>query len=133
MPKNTHDILRDVVSRLRYKPGWSFALVDDPEEGFRLRLTDWNCVDAYNPDDSFPLNHFAPIPVATYNEASWTRWVFDRIREIEDHESGEWFVIDEDKRPFAPTHGPGENPYVVHEYRPYSDALIRQDGSMREK
>lgn len=131
MPENTYHILRDVVQRLKYKPGWMFTFIDD-DAGFRLRFTDWNCIDAYNPGKPFPLSHYAPIPVATYNEASWTRWVFDRLREIEDHESGEWFVVG-DHRPFAPTHGPGENPYVVHEYRPYSDALVRQDGSMREK
>lgn len=121
MLRNTYHILRRVVSQLKYKPGWSFALIDDPNDGFRLRITDWGCIDAYNPGEPFPLSHFFPIPWTTWNEASWTRWVFDNLRGVMDHELGEWFVID-GHRPFAPTHGPGENPYVVHEYRPYTDA-----------
>ena len=35
-------------------------------------------------------------------------------------------------RPFVPMHGPGEDPYTVHEWRPESDALTTQDGSLRE-
>lgn len=131
MPKNTHDILREIVHRVECKTGWEFRLIDDQEEGFRLRITDWNTVDAYNPGKPFPLSHYFPVPVTTWNEASWTRWLFDCCRGVENHELGEWFVID-GHRPFAPTHGPGGNPYVVHEYRPYSDALITQDGSMRK-
>ena len=38
---------------------------------------------------------------------------------------------DED-RPFAPCHGPGEDPYTVHEYRPEVDAFTTQDGSVRQ-
>jgi hypothetical protein len=129
MPKNTHDLLREIVAKVKCKPGWKFVLIDD-EEGLRLRITDWKCVNAYQPDESFPLSHFFPVPTATYNEASWRRWIFDCCRGVENHELGEWFVID-GQRPFAPLHGPGENPYVVHEYRLATDALITQDGSMR--
>jgi len=47
------------------------------------------------------------------------------------HEIGEWLRFG-DTRPFLPLHGPGEDPYTVHEYRPVADALTTQDGSMRE-
>lgn len=130
VPKNTFDILRRIIDRVKCKPGWSFRLIED-DEGFRLRITDWDCKNAYKPDEDFPLSHFFPVPTATYNEASWRRWVFDCCLGVETHECGEWFVID-GQRPFAPLHGPGENPYVLHEYRPETDALITQDGTMRE-
>lgn len=131
VPKNTFDILRRIIDRVKCKPGWSFRLIED-DEGFRLRITDWDCKNAYKPDEDFPLSHFFPVPTATYNEASWRRWVFDCCLGVETHECGEWFVID-GQRPFAPLHGPGENPYVLHEYRPETDALITQDGTMREE
>ena len=52
-------------------------------------------------------------------------------RRVENHELGEWFRIG-DERPFAPLHGPGEDPYTVHEYRREADALTTQDGSTRQ-
>lgn len=132
MPKNTHDILARVVSGVKGKPGWQFCLDDDPEEGLRLRIVDTLCVDAYDPQHkSFPLAHYFPVPTATYNEKSWRRWVFECCRGVENHELGEW-VRWEDERPFAPLHGPGENPYVVHEFRDDEDRRTTQDGSMRE-
>lgn len=52
-------------------------------------------------------------------------------RGVENHELGEWFRVGKE-RPFSPLHGPGENPYVVHEFRPDIDARTTQDGSVRE-
>lgn len=129
MPKNTFDTLREVVADVSGKPGWLFRLVDD-DEGFRLIITDMKCVDAYNPGKPFPLSHFFPVPTATYNKASWRRWIFDCCLGVETHELGEWIKWG-DERPFAPLHGPGENPYVVHEFRDDKDRQTTQDGSMR--
>ncbi len=50
-------------------------------------------------------------------------------RRVENHELGEWFRVD-DVRPFAPLHGPGEDPYTVHEFRSESDAQTIQDGTI---
>jgi hypothetical protein len=77
------------------------------------------------------VSHFFPVPEATYNEATWRRWIFECCRGVENHEMGEWFR-DGDERPFSPLHGPGEDPYTVHEFRPVADMLTTQDGSMRE-
>lgn len=132
MPNNTFDILRKVVAGVTGKPGWQFRLLDDPEEGFRLRITDTRCVDAYEPDRSMPLAHFFPVPTATYNEASWRRWVFECCRGVENHELGEWIRWG-DERPFAPLHGPGENPYYVREFRSDVERRTTQDGSVRPK
>ena len=128
---NTHDILRDLVGNLRCKPGWSFA-IRVAEDALRLVIT-VNGYDSAHPNNRVPLtvSHWFPVPEATYNRASWARWVFECCRGVENHELGEWFRIGAD-RPFQPLHGPGEIPYLVREFRPMADALTTQDGSMRE-
>lgn len=69
--------------------------------------------------------------MATYNEKTWRRWIFEMCRRVENHELGEWFRVGEE-RPFAPMHGPGENPYDVHEFRDEMDARVMQDGSITD-
>jgi hypothetical protein len=131
MAEDTHDVLRDVVARAQCKPGWSFRLADD---GGALRLViRVEGLDSAHPDKKLPrtIDHYFPVPTATYNEKTWRRWVFERCRGVENHELGEWFRIGSEW-PFAPLHGPGEDPYTVHEFRPIEDALITQDGSMRQ-
>lgn len=127
----THDLLRKVVSEARCKPGWSFRVV---EEDGALRLV-IRVVgrDSARPDDSMPMAiaHYHPVPQAAYNEKSWRRWVFEQCRRVENHELGEWLRFGS-VRPFLPMHGPGEDPYTIHEVRPEEDALTTQDGSMRE-
>lgn len=130
MSKNTNHILKALVKTVSAKPGWTFRLVEN-EEGLRLVITDTLCANAYAPDKSFPLAHYFPVPPATYNEASWKRWIFDCCRGVENHELGEW-VRWGNERPFAPLHGPGENPYVVREFRSDIDRRTTQDGSIRD-
>jgi hypothetical protein len=128
--ENTHDVLRQLVSQARCKPGWTFRLVD--EDG-ALRLVIYvPGYDSSRPDDltQLNINHFFPVPDATYNERTWRRWMFEMCRRVENHELGEWFRVG-DEWPFAPLHGPGEDPYTVHEYRPRVDVLVTQDGSVR--
>lgn len=64
--------------------------------------------------------HLFPVPAATYNRGGWLRWVLERLKDIESHELGEGFTVLTDgegvERPFAPTHGPGDNPYVTVQY-----------------
>lgn len=129
MSNNTHDILRRLVDEVEYKPGWTFDLVEN-DGSLSLRIMDTLCRDAYNPERSMPLAHFHPVPTATYNEATWRRWIFEQCRRVENHEIGEWLRWG-DLRPFAPLHGPGEDPYTVHEFREDRDRLTTQDGRMR--
>lgn len=128
---NTHDLLAGLVRQAKCKPGWRFHLVE--EEGFkRMRITVPG-VDSSRPDDAVPMAvaHFFPVPEATYNEKTWRRWIFECCRGVENHELGEWLRFGAE-RPFLPLHGPGEDPYTVHEFRPASDALTTQEGSLRE-
>lgn len=126
----TYDILRALVAHAKCKPGWSFRL---REEGEALRLIiRVSGYDSAYPDElrPFTVDHCQPVPQATYNEKTWKRWLFEMCRRVENHELGEWFRIG-DEQPYAPLHGPGEDPYTVHEFREGADALTTQDGSIR--
>ena len=126
MIRETWDVLQDVIAAVRCKPRWSFAMrLDDKEAGPRLAILVMDGEDARVEGGRISVAHFFPIPIATYNRASWRRWIFECCRKVEDHELGEWFR-DGDERPFAPLHGPGEDPYTVHEFRPQVDARTNQ-------
>lgn len=130
MPENTFDLLAEIVAKTKCKKGWSFRLVD---EYGTLRL--FIRIDGYNNwkfDEPFSVNHVFPVPTATYNEKTWRRWIFEMCRRVENHELGECFRVG-DERPFLPLHGPGEDPYTVHEFRDEMDSRIVQDGSIRER
>jgi hypothetical protein len=127
MPENTHDILRTLVSETCCKPGWSFRLLDK-DGALRLVIT-VSGRNSYDEEQPLRVAHFFPVPMATYNDKSWQRWIFEMCRRVENHELGEWFRVD-GRRPFAPLHGPGEDPYTVHEFRDKLDAQTLQDGSL---
>jgi hypothetical protein len=129
MPENTHGLLAEVVAKVRCKPDWSFRLQE--EDGALLLVITVVGQDSYNEENDLRVAHFHPVPMATYNEKSWARWIFEQCRRVENHELGEWFRVG-DRRPFAPLHGPGEDPYTVHEYRDKVDAQTLQNGSLAE-
>lgn len=127
--RDTFDILAKMVCNAQCKPGWTFRLVYE-DEALRL-VIGVTSQDAYDESRSRITDHHFPVPTATYNEKSWQRWIFEMCRRLENHELGEWFRVS-NERPFAPLHGPGEDPYTVHEFRPYVDALTTQNGSIRK-
>jgi hypothetical protein len=121
--------LADLVKRWRYRPGWRAWLEDrlrdgadtHGDEGRGLTL----CVladvqDSYHPEVRRPVVHYRIVPAATFNRDSWRRWVRDQMIDIETHEAMEWLRFVEDDgtevRPFAPMHGPGDDPYSLVEY-----------------
>lgn len=126
------DALAAAVAEFQYKEGWRFYLntidrdFEDEERkiaiagGLTLQIL-VPCQDSYHPELYRPVMHYHPVPAATYNRQSWERWIIDRVMETETHEAAEWarFVVpnvEAERRPFAATHGPGDNPYVLHEY-----------------
>lgn len=127
---NSFQILAELVAKASCKPGWDFDLLEE-DGALRLIITVPG-VDSYNESRSLTVRHFFPVPTTTYNEQSWRRWIFEQCRRLENHELGEWFKID-GKRPFPPLHGPGEDPYSVHEFRAEIDARTVQDGSVHQK
>lgn len=127
MAENTHEILAELVSQAQCKPGWCFNLVEE-DGALRLIITVAG-FDSYNPEQRLRVGHVFPVPMASYNMKTWRRWMFERCRGVENHELGEWFKIG-GERPFAPLHGPGEDPYTVHEFRDEVDARTLQNGSI---
>lgn len=126
--------LADLVAWCRYRKheGWVVDLIDDcPRDkdsqgnlvGHGLTLSVLTKgLNTYNPEGGriYRVYHYFIVPAATYNRASWMRWLFDQFLKVETHECMENFIIVDDDgnetRPMAPTHGPGDDPYTVHEY-----------------
>lgn len=119
--------LAGLVNKLAYRRdrGWQVWLEDDCQRdkpgrhigesrGLTL-IVQRNGPDTYNTDQIIAVNHYFAVPPATYNERSWRRWLFDRLGDVDDHERMEDFVID-GERPFAPAHGPGNDPYLILDY-----------------
>lgn len=67
----------------------------------------------YKPGDTQSTAFYYPVPAATWNRGAWLLWVFECLEDTYRHELMEWFVVD-GERPFAPLHGPGDNPYRLH-------------------
>lgn len=113
----TWDLLAAALSTIEYTR-------DEPPKGFpRFHLQredEFNYAVLYiythNPDtyDRSRMRltrHEFVVPVATYHQGAWTRWVFDRIASIELHETCESFQVN-GVRIYAPHHGNGEDPYA---------------------
>jgi hypothetical protein len=130
------ELLGSLVERIEYRPGWGLALADvdrgQGSNGLTLLVTTVG-YDTYNPErgETYRVRHFFPVPPAAYNEQSWRRWIFERLLEVERHEAAEFFQID-GSRPFAPHHGPGNDPYIVFEHGEELDARTTFDGRIAD-
>lgn len=115
------DELEKLVGELSYREseGWRVWLQDGLERdpGCKgLTLVVQRCgPDSYHPENIIPVNHYFPVPPATYNRRSWQWWLFETIGLVELHERMENFKIS-GKVVFAPAHGPGCNPYQPLDY-----------------
>lgn len=129
------DVLKSLVDRLEYRR-WAFRLVDydrdQGSKGLTLIITTLG-YNSYNFKDgeTYQVNHFMPVPPAAYNEQSWRRWLFDQCLLVERQECCEFFKID-GKRPYAPHHGPGNDPYVVFERGTDKEARTMFTGEVRD-
>lgn len=110
--------LDDLVGACTYRPGWRIALRDidrgQGSKGLTLVITT-DTINTYRPDEYIAVNHLFPVPPAAYDRQNWQRWLFERFRDVEAHECAEFFQID-GERPFAPSHGHGQDPYTVREF-----------------
>lgn len=123
------DALDSLVQSLRYKPGWRIAL-EDKDRGQRssgLTLAVYITEpDTYHPDETMRVVHYFIVPAAAYDARSWRRWLFERLLDVEKHECMEFFrfvssgMPDDcsEYRPYAPHHGPGNDPYAIFEHAP---------------
>lgn len=123
--------LRELVRSAVYKPGWSVHLYDDLSRdfatdddgaatseiighGMTLDITT-HTVNSYHPDDgTIRVHHYFIVPAATYDRRSWRRWLLDCYLKVEQHECCEFLQLD-GERPYAPSHGPGNDPYLIRE------------------
>lgn len=135
-PNPTWDVLRDVVASATYRPDWRLGLTEVHRQvggpGLRLDVLSVG-YDTYHPDrgQTYRVRHSFIVPAASYNAQSWARWLFDRLVDIETHETCEFLVVD-GKRPFAPNHGPGHDPYTVRELNTIEAAETTFRGERRE-
>jgi hypothetical protein len=111
-------ILHDLVQSLRYREGWRFSLADidrgQGSAGLTLVITTLG-TNSYHPEQTdYRVSHYMIVPSAAYDERSWRRWLFDQLLLVERHEAMEFFQIGDDK-PYAPSHGFGQDPYIVRE------------------
>jgi hypothetical protein len=152
------EILAGLVERLDYlsRDGWTVGLSHmdrgQGSEGLTL-IVHRVGPDTYNPGRILRVNHYFPVPPAAYNEKSWQRWIFDRLGDVDTHERMENFKLrrpgrqcghvpmhagdlcpDIWERPYAPNHGPGNDPYAVRELGSVEDQEtdfrgVRHEGS----
>lgn len=116
--EQTWDVLAEALDSIRYtrdeSPEWPrrFRLIRDDEHNYAVLNIITHNPNTYRPDEIRHTRHEFVVPVATYNRASWLRWVFDRIASIEFHETCESFQVD-GVRIYAPHHGNGWDPYAA--------------------
>lgn len=117
-------VLKELVPRVTYKPDWAIRLghevADDGAGGWHLFITS-STANSLDPSRTIRVRHGFLVPAASYNRDSWAAWIFDRLRDVETHEAGEFFQID-GLREFAPHHSNGENPYLVWHIGDYATA-----------
>jgi hypothetical protein len=127
-------MLASLVRNLRYRAGWKFWLDDmdrgQGSKGLTLAIM-IECADTYHPENSIRINHYMLVPPGAYNEVSWTRWLLDQIILVERHESCEFFQV-YGKRPYAPHHGPGNDPYIIFDHGSIQDARTSYLGETRD-
>lgn len=107
-----------LVENLTYKQNWEFELDNGLDRGQgsmgHTLIIIIETPNSYNPAEMRRVAHYFPVPPAAYDERSWRRWLFEQIHLVELHEAMEFFTIDGEK-PYAPSHGPGNDPYMVRE------------------
>jgi hypothetical protein len=120
------EALAYLVDRLSYRPGWKFTLSDydrgQGSQGLTLIITTLG-YNSYHPGhgETYSVSHYMPVPPAAFDHRSWQRWLFDQCLLVERHECMEFFAVRDSPggehavRPYAPSHGPGNDPYIVRE------------------
>lgn len=120
------EALAYLVERLEYRPGWEFRLADadrgQGSAGLTLTITTRG-YDSRHPDrgENYRVDHYMLVPPAAYDLRSWQHWLFEQLLLVERHEAMEFFAVHDSPgsehlvRPLSPSHGPGNDPYLVRE------------------
>lgn len=133
-----------LLQTVEYRPGWSFALEDmdraQGSQGLTLIITTRG-YDSYHQERGqfYGVLHYFPVPPAAFDERSWLAWLFEQILLVERHEACEFFKVLTGEtdveplytRPYAPSHGPGNNPYLVRELGTLEDQRTSARGVIK--
>jgi hypothetical protein len=117
---------------LTTRPGWQVTLEDIDRGQGSAGLTLVVLIrapDSYEPERLTRVAHYFPVPPAAFDMRSWRRWLFERLRDVDTHELCEGFTIDGAK-PYAPSHGPGSDPYLVREIGTREDQRMSFRGEL---
>jgi hypothetical protein len=129
------ETLARLVEGLAYKPGWTFTLdhIDRGQgsKGLTLDIVTLG-YDSYHPErgQNYRVHHYMPVPPASFDERSWRRWLLEQLLLVECHEACEFFQV-EGERPYAPSHGPGNDPYLIREVGTEVDVRTSFRGELR--
>jgi hypothetical protein len=124
--------LQTLVENAHHRTGWELYLRDlDRGQGSAGLTLVINITgpDSYHPHRMISVNHYFPVPPAAYDERSWRRWLFEQVLLVERHEAMEWFRI-KGERPYAPSHGPGNDPYLIREVGTVEDVKTNFRGEL---
>jgi hypothetical protein len=129
------ETLEWLVEHCTYRSGWEVNLYEDyvrgqGSTGTTLVITT-DTVNSYRQSEQMHVNHLFIVPAAAYDERSWRRWLFECFHQVELHECMEFFTINGTK-PYAPSHGPGNDPYMVRETGTEIDARTSFRGELNE-
>lgn len=127
--------LAEMVDKLRHRQRYDARLEDDFDRGQGCKGLTLIVVitepDAYHPEMMRSVQHFFPVPAAAYDQRSWRHWLFVQLNSISLHEDMEAFTIDGEK-PYAPSHGPGNDPYMLREVGTDEDRRTSFRGEVKE-
>lgn len=118
------DKLEYLVNCVIYRPRWTAKLGEldrgQGSKGLTLTITTWGYNSRHTDwGEVYRVNHFMPVPPASYNLQSWQRWLLEQYMLVEKHECMEFFGIrdapgsEHITYPYTPMHGPGNDPYIV--------------------
>lgn len=127
-------VLAELVAGLTYRPGWRFYLshIDRGQGSAGLTLDIVTLgYNSYHPEhgETYRVHHYMPVPPAAFDRRSWQRWLLEQLLLVERHEACEFFTI-YDVKPYAPHHGPGNDPYIVFDHGTEDDVRTSFRGEM---
>ena len=142
-------MLANLLNKVRYRDNWFFRLaaIDRGQGSLGLTLIiTARVADSRNRHEVINVNHYMPVPPAACDERSWTRWLFEQILLVERHEAMEFFELlhmadylgqdgnryDQVERPYSPSHGPGNDPYMIREVGTVEDQRTSFTGELHD-
>jgi hypothetical protein len=104
------EMAQAVISRLSYKPGWTFKL-GGPDSRFLCVFA--TTVDSQHHERTRTTQHMFELP-DNLEPRAFTRWVLDQLLLAEFHECAEFLTFD-GFAPFMPYHQDEGSPYELVE------------------